>query len=160
MKKIIFIYLLLVVVLGSFVLIKSGYIKIPSSNLTQNTNQAYVEVNNNKIKLLLAKTPQEQMAGLSNKDKLDAESGMLFVFKQKDYVQFWMKNMKFAIDMIYISDNKIVDVFQNLKPPSDQKSIQIYRPREKANFVLQINAGLAQKYKIKPGDKITLKNIK
>jgi uncharacterized membrane protein (UPF0127 family) len=66
-----------------------------------------------------------------------------------------MKNMKFPIDIIFIQNNKIVDVFQNV-PVSTNDNLPVYTTKTKANKVLEINASLAKKYNIKIGTEVRL----
>jgi uncharacterized membrane protein (UPF0127 family) len=64
-----------------------------------------------------------------------------------------MKGMKFSIDIIYIQNNKIVDVFQNLPfPKSEFDQPVIVESTQNSNYVLEINAGLSKKYNFKNGD--------
>ncbi len=162
MKKMLLIYILLIVILGGFAIFKAGYIKFPNFGFGNGNKTPYAMVNNAKIKLILAKKESDQETGLSNRNSLAQDQGMLFVFERKDYYQFWMKNMKFPIDMIYINDNKVVYVFDDVKPPTITKNVAgmtIYRPNDPANFVLEVNSGIAKKYNIKPGTTINLYNV-
>jgi uncharacterized membrane protein (UPF0127 family) len=81
---------------------------------------------------------------------------MLFVFEQPDYYSFWMKDMKFPIDIIFINKNKIVDIFQDVPVPKNNNNLPTYTTGEKADKVLEINAGLSNTYKIKIGDNVLL----
>src|ERR1035437_3888199 len=71
------------------------------------------EINGHTFSLYLAKTSQEQEVGLAKFNMIDKNQGMLFIFSKQDYYSFWMKNMKFPIDIIFINKNVIVDIFQN-----------------------------------------------
>ncbi len=120
----------------------------------------FVRINNYEFKLQIAKTAKEQEIGLSKYEDLSKNLGMIFPFERPDYYSFWMKQMKFPIDIIYIKDGKIVTIYKNVKPPkSGNESLLIYKPKEPANMVLEINAGLSDKYKFKEGDKISINNI-
>lgn len=158
MKRIIFLYAALIVVLIIFSIFKFGNISLFPQN-----NKPYAVIDGKKFDLLLATTEDQKIKGLTIKDKIDINQGMLFIFQEKNYPPFWMKNMKFPIDIIFINDDKIVDIVENATPPknpNDISSIPIYRPKEKANYVLEINAGLSKKYNFKIGDKVTFSNIK
>ena len=96
--------------------------------------------------------------GLSERSSLAQDQGMLFVFENPGYHNFWMKNMKFPIDIIFIKDDKIVNIVENATPPiSENTNPPILKPDGPINKVLEINAGLSGKYNIKKGAKIEIK---
>src|SRR5437660_1131238 len=88
----------------------------PNNALTT-ASQAKADINGHTITLLLAKTEKEQHQGLSDKDSLASDTGMLFLFPHADYYLFWMRHMKFPLDIIYINNNKIVTILENVKNP-------------------------------------------
>lgn len=157
MKKLVFAYLLLIaIVIGIAVLVKGDITK----QLQEKVTPSYAEMGGKRFSLLLAKTDKEKVAGLSNTNSLRQDQGMLFIFSQKGYYPFWMRNMKFPLDIIFIDTNTIVDIFQNLPPAStssDLSKIPVFRPKKQANFVLEVTAGIAKKNNIKIGDKVSLK---
>lgn len=141
MKKIIFVLLFLIAVLILII------------NFPLNKQTPSVVINNKSFAVDVAKTEEQKAKGLSVYDKLPLEKGMIFVFDTKGYYTFWMKDMKFPIDIIYINNNKIVDIFKNIAPPKSQNEIlPIIKPKETANIILEINAGLSDKYNFKTGD--------
>jgi len=103
----------------------------------------------------LAITPQEHEHGLSGRDPLPQNHGMLFVFDHKEQVSFWMKEMKFSLDMIWIDDNKIVDISKNVPAPIEGQRLPIYSPKKPVNRVFKVNAGTADKLGLKEGDTVT-----
>ena len=113
------------------------------------------KINGHAFSLFLAKTSQEQEVGLAKYNKIEQNQGMLFLFAKDDNYSFWMKNMKFPIDIIFIENNKVVDVFQNV-PVSTNDNLPVYTTKTKANKVLEINASLAKKYNIKIGTEVRL----
>ncbi len=120
-----------------------------------------VTVNNKVFKVEVADDQTERALGLSGREALAEEKGMLFLFEKPGYYSFWMKNMKFPLDIIFINEDKIVTVVNNALPQSAENTnnnASLYQPTERANKVLETNAGLAQKYNLKKGDtvKITL----
>lgn len=118
------------------------------------------QINNQTFKVEVAKTETERQMGLSGKESLSSDQGMLFVFDNPDYHSFWMKDMKFPIDIIYLSGEKVVTVVENAEPPiSPSENLVIYQPEEKADRVLEVSAGTVQKYKITKGSVVKVENL-
>lgn len=118
------------------------------------------QINNQTFKVEVAKTETERQMGLSGKESLSSDQGMLFVFDNPDYHSFWMKDMKFPIDIIYLSGEKVVTVVENAEPPiSPNENLVIYQPEEKADRVLEVSAGTVQKYKITKGSVVKVENL-
>lgn len=158
MKKIIIVYALLIILIIAFAFLRGG--KLPIFSLG---GKAQAEINNKTFNLLVVKTTEEKSRGLSGRKNLDANTGMLFIFDEKAKYTFWMRDMEFPIDIIYIDNNKVVDIAANAEPPKEGQSImelEKFTPDEEANYVLEINAGLAQKNNIKEGDTIEFKNLR
>ncbi len=83
---------------------------------------------------------------------LPQDKGMLFVFEKEKIHPFWMKNMRFPLDIIWLDANKkIVDIYQNAQPCKETCDSII--PKSAATFVLEVNAGFVEKNKIKVGDR-------
>jgi len=116
-------------------------------------------VGNQTFKLLLANSPLEKKTGLSYKASLPLDYGMLFRFQKPDYYSFWMKDMKFPIDIIFIRDGKIVTIYKNAEPPlHGTQNLAKFSPTEPADTVLEINAGLSEKYNFCHGTKVSFSN--
>lgn len=95
--------------------------------------------------------------GLGKRDYLDIDGGMLFVFEQSGEYSIWMKDMKFAIDIIWIDDKKtIIDIAENVppQPGKNDKELTIYNPSGTAKYILEISPGLIKLNDIKVGDQI------
>lgn len=120
--------------------------------------KTYVIIYNQKFYIDVAKTEEQKEKGLSIYKSIENNQGMIFPFSTPDYYIFWMKNMKFPIDIIYIRNDKIVDIFKDVpSPKSPNDFLPIYKPKNIADTVLEINAGLSEKYKFKIGDKVLIK---
>ena len=116
-------------------------------------SKPYVRINGRTFLVDVAKTESQQEKGLSIYNKLPIEKGMIFPFEDLSFHPFWMKGMKFSIDIIYIQNNKIVDIFQNLPfPKNELETPVIVRSSVNSNYVFEINAGLCKKYNFKKGD--------
>ena len=137
MKKAIFLFLIIILLSGCG---KADKIK-------------EVKVNDKIIKVESAETAEEKQQGLSGREKICENCGMLFIFDKKDIRSFWMKDMKFSIDIIWINSDKIVKITENAKLPQGE-NIPAYSSDKKVNFVLEVNAGFCEKNNIKVGDKV------
>ena len=114
-------------------------------------------INGQKFIVDVAKTDTQKEKGLNIQDSLPLNRGMIFPFQKNGAYSFWMKGMKFSIDIIYIKNDKITDIFPNLPfPRTATETPAIVTPHGKINYVLEINSGLSQKYNFKVGDKIVL----
>lgn len=162
MKTVLIIIGVLAVLLIGVALFKyfpsAGFFELfPNSPLNIKT-EGTVTINSHDIKLMIARTDKEQHQGLSDRDSLPQDTGMLFIFPTADYHLFWMRHMKFPLDIIYINGNKIVDVMENVKNPSySVENPPILRPKAPNDNVLEVNAGVVKKDGIKVGDTVTFK---
>jgi uncharacterized membrane protein (UPF0127 family) len=116
-----------------------------------------VVINNHTFNLEIAKTEKEQEIGLAKYKNIPQNFGMLFPFEKPNYHSFWMKNMKFPIDIIFIRDNKIIKIFNNVPAPkSNNEQLSIYTPDQFSDTVLEINAGLSDKYNFQKNESIVI----
>jgi|GEM_PF-5150235 len=100
-----------------------------------------VAVGNAKVNAEYANTLRKQLRGLSGRENLDQNTGMFYLFQTPDFYTFWMRDMKFPIDIIWIgSDYRVVDVTKNISPNSFPKT---FTSQEKAQYVIEVNAGYA-----------------
>lgn len=117
-------------------------------------------INEHAFELTIADSDKERQIGLSETKSLSENQGMLFLFEKPGYYSFWMKNMKIAIDIIYINDQNIVSIQHNAQPPTNlTESPIIYTPAGPSDKVLEINSGLAEKYNFKIGDRVKYENL-
>ena len=99
----------------------------------------------------VAKTIEERRTGLMYRKKLLNNEGMLFIFPREKIIQLWMKNTYIPLDVIFISENKvIVDIKKNMEKLSET----IVKSKVKSRYALEFNAGLINKLDIKIGDKV------
>lgn len=109
-------------------------------------------------KVTVVTTQQDQQIGLSKYSTLPQDQAMLFQFPKKDFYSFWMKDMKFPIDIIFIDGDTIVSIAQKVPAPkSAEDDLPLYQPDSPVDKVLEINAGLAEKNGYKKGDNVTIK---
>lgn len=116
----------------------------------------------NKVTILveIADTPEKTTLGLSYRDSLPENHGMLFVFPEAHTPTFWMYEMKFPLDMIWIGeDNTIVDITENVPHPSpgtSETDLPHYSPKVPAKMVLEVNGGFVERHQIKLADRVEL----
>ena len=119
------------------------------------------------VRAEIADTPDKREKGLMFRQDLAEDQGMLFIFKEEARHGFWMKNVNFPLDIIWMDKYKrIVDIKPNLKPcqearePFDgghiEKSCASFFSADKALYVLEVNSGFAAKHKIKLGDTVSI----
>ena len=87
----------------------------------------------------------DRRQGLSDRPSLDQGTGMLFIFEEEQSLSFWMRNMQFPLDMIWIDAQcRLVDISRDVPVPptdTDDSDLLRYRPKNAAQFVLEITAG-------------------
>ncbi|MGY8665585.1 DUF192 domain-containing protein [Bradyrhizobium sp. UFLA05-109] len=99
----------------------------------------------------MATTEEEKTTGLMYRKELADGKGMLFDFSPEQEVSMWMKNTYISLDMIFIAaDGRILRIAENTEP----LSTKIIPSRGLARAVLEVPAGTAQKYGIRPGDRV------
>ncbi len=104
---------------------------------------------NQSYYLEIADTLSKRTQGLSDRNKLDKNQGMLFIFSSISKHSFWMKNMQFPLDFIWLKDNKVVAIKENV---SNSNQIFSFSAAKPFNRVIELNAGEISKNKIKPGN--------
>ncbi|APY09077.1 hypothetical protein BWZ20_12530 [Winogradskyella sp. J14-2] len=110
------------------------------------------------IKILdieFAEDDYETQTGLMYRNQLGTNQGMLFIFPKVQMRSFYMKNTKIPLDIIYINENMEIVSFQKNAKPLDETALPSEAP---AQYVLEINAGLADEWQLNVGDKIEFKN--
>lgn len=125
----------------------------------ENRELVIVKVRGSTILAEVARDPSSRAQGLGRRNSLPEEEGMLFVFAESSYPSIWMKDMGFALDILWIRNGKIVDLEENAPPPSPgvrPESLPIYTPDVPARLVLEANAGFAKKFKVNIGDEIKI----
>lgn len=110
------------------------------------------------FKMEVADTRYLQEKGLSRHKPLELNQGMIFIFDKPDKYGFWMKDMDFPIDIIWVgSDLKIKHIEKWLSPESYPK---VYYPEVNSLYVIEVNAGVSDYLGIKIGDPVVFKNYK
>lgn len=96
------------------------------------------------IRVEVAESGEEKAQGLSGRNCLDPDSGMLFAYDHSGDYCFWMKDMKFAIDMVWLDDEKkIVTIKDRVSPATYPES---FCPSIPARYIVEVAAGQAADY--------------
>ena len=156
MKKLIIVYIVLIVAVILLALFRTGG-NLTSLNPFKSKGEA--QINDKKISLIIAKSDKDRMNGLSGRGSLPEDQGMLFLFDTKGKYGFWMRDMKFAIDIIFIDDDTVVSLVENAPSSIQTPDLTVYYPDAPVNRVLEVNSGGAKKLGIQKGTKITFKGI-
>jgi len=106
------------------------------------------------ITIELAVTPIERELGLMFRDRIEPDQGMLFVFETEDRSAFWMFNVKFPIDILWLDAHKRVVHIAAGVPPCPREPCPSYPPPTPALYVLELKSGQAAAHKIKVGDRL------
>ncbi len=110
-----------------------------------------VKINGVTIKAEIASTPREKARGLMFREKLAGDEGMLFIYQKEGIYQFWMKNTKIPLDIIWIDkDKKIVFIKKDARPCAT--SCELFSSGINSKYVLEVNSGFSEKNGLKIGD--------
>lgn len=102
----------------------------------------------------LAVSDEERQRGLMFREKLNPDQGMLFVFKDENFHSFWMKNMKFPIDFLWLDrEKRIVHIERNV-PPCRKPPCVSYSSDMPAMYVLELKAGSVDENQLKLYDRL------
>ena len=140
-------------------LILISIVLIFATNLFLNKKDASshkkIIIGNRVMRAENAESVMEKQKGLSGRNFMRKNNGMLFTFSQSDYYSFWMKDMKFPIDIIWIDENlRIINIEKNITPDTFPKK---FIPQLPAKYVLEVNGGWSDKNEIKEGINIKVK---
>jgi hypothetical protein len=119
--------------------------------LSQDKKENYVDIAGQRVQVEVARTEAEKNRGLSGRASLEENEGMLFVFENPGIYPFWMKDMNFPIDIIWIAqDLQVVYIQKDAAPESYPAS---FDPGVDAKYVLEVVSGFSEKNNLKVGDR-------
>lgn len=127
-----------------------------NNSLFSGSKPKIVTIAGQEIKVKIAKTPSQKELGLGKIKNLPEDQGMIFIYDNYVIPGYWMKDMKFPIDIIWIKDNMVMGYEKDLKPQADNINLPTYQPKTFINYVLEVNSGFVEKYGLKIGDNVKL----
>lgn len=102
----------------------------------------------------LALSRAERSNGLMFRERLDPKGGMLFVFDTEETHAFWMKNVRFPIDILWLDREKRIVHMARRVPPCGKEPCPSYTPLIPALYVLELTAGKAEALALAPGARL------
>jgi uncharacterized membrane protein (UPF0127 family) len=106
------------------------------------------------IKVEMADTPAAREKGLSDRDLMERENGMLFIFQEKGGYGFWMKDMRFPLDIMWLGEDKTVVLIKENLQPCKPAECPLHGLNVTSLYVLETNANFARKNNITEGTKV------
>jgi uncharacterized protein len=124
-----------------------------ASGCAQQTKGAWAEINGSRFRVDVADTAELRERGLMFRRELAKDTGMLFIHEDMSPIAYWMKNTYIPLDILYFdAQKKLVSAQLGVPPCGEQPQCPIYPSAGPAQYVLEINAGLAESLNLKPGD--------
>jgi uncharacterized membrane protein (UPF0127 family) len=145
-------------ILITIVLLGGAYFLAISGKSTERQTQTTksscaINLDNRCIELERADTNARRIKGLSDRKSMDTYQGMLFVFDHAQEQCFWMKDMHFALDMVFVDNNKkIVKIDKNISPDTYPQNYCA----DGARYVIELNSGIADRAGLKIGQELAI----
>ena len=116
------------------------------------TEQRTIRIGDQELLVEMVDTLQLQIRGLSGRESLGEREGMLFVYENPQVLSFWMRDMRFAIDIIWIDGNGIITgIAANVSPDTFPQMFSSIVP---VRYVLEVPAGWAERHGVSTGDQL------
>jgi len=109
-----------------------------------------------RVRVELARTPEEQMRGLMFRRSLGPDAGMLFLFERAEPRRFWMRNTYIPLDMIFLDAERVVVSIEENTVPLDETG---RGPDQPAQFVVEVAGGYARSHGISVGSRAQFFNV-
>lgn len=106
------------------------------------------------LKLELAVSPRERYQGLSGREDLPPGRGMVFIFADPGRMTMVMRGMRFALDFVWLRDNRVVGITHQVPPPQPGQPPQEAAPPQAIDMVIELPAGSAQAHGLAVGQRL------
>lgn len=113
-----------------------------------------------KVWVEVADEREEILLGLSGRESIGENEGMLFIYSKPQKISMWMKEMRFPLDYVFINNGMVVEIAENVPAPiegQDGREI-VVSSKQMADSVLEVNSGWVEKNEVKVGDDVILTN--
>lgn len=144
-------------VIGGLIIALISFTTSPSSVWRLTTDQQLVQIKFDDspwLKVELVKTPASLQQGLSGRQQLGSD-GMLFIFPEDKVYSFWMKEMEFDLDFVWLNQQQIVEITPQVSAPANDTpdpELMIYQSSQPVKMVLEVEAGQAETWGLEVGD--------
>lgn len=124
------------------------------TNTASAPESASLMINEHYVELDIAATNEARQQGLSGRTELEEDEGMLFLFSSAGRHSFWMKDMNFPIDIIWLDErNEVVDIKERAQPESYPET---FAPAKSATKVVELTADFVAEEEIKIGQQLNI----
>jgi uncharacterized membrane protein (UPF0127 family) len=122
-------------------------------------DDAWIEIRGQRVSLEIVDTPGKQAKGLGERDSLAWHHGMYFEYEKPGFYAFWMKGMRFSIDIVWLRDSRIVDLDANV-PFEKGGNGPTLRPSVLVDAVLEVPAGYSAASGWQIGDRTLYQRVR
>lgn len=120
-----------------------------------NAGSRWVELHGQRFTVELAQNDADRAKGLMFRDAMDEDKGMLFIHDREEPQAYWMKNTRMPLDILYFDNaRRLVSQQRNVPPCALGDGCPPYPSAGPARYVLELNAGQAEKLGLKDGDEL------
>ena len=155
-------FIILIGVISQNIFAGRLFSKLTGVNLV--STKPYVTIDETEVFVDIADTPRELQLGLSGRKSLGKNEGMLFIFNPPNSrPSFWMDGMNFDLDILWINDEKLVQMDLGVKKPekgTPSNQLPLYQPYVGVDYVLEVNSGFSKEQGFAVGDTVDLSNLK
>jgi len=153
-RKILIVIGIMFLVVGFFVII--NFLSVRPDDVPEHVYPTGTAIfsDGTEITLEVADTQETQMLGLGQRDTLAKNSGMLFSYLVPNDLSFWMKGMRFPIDIIWLKDGEIISISKNI--PIETAPFTVYKPDGLSDQVIEVNAGFSDKHGLSSGNQVDI----
>ncbi|MFW6025926.1 MAG: DUF192 domain-containing protein [Candidatus Woesearchaeota archaeon] len=117
----------------------------------ENEKKIDIEINNETIETEVASTKKKRTKGLSERESISFDEGMLYVYEEPDYIAMWMKGMNFPLDIIWLDEDKKIITYKKNVSPSTYPDY--FTPDKPAKYVVEVKSGFIKKNNLQVGEK-------
>jgi uncharacterized membrane protein (UPF0127 family) len=114
-----------------------------------------LKIGNKSLEVEIADEPGEIEQGLSGRNSLGENTGMYFILPRRQISSFWMNEMNFPLDIIWIDQGRVVGIEKNAPTPQGD-TIPSFTSSQEVTHVLEVNAGWSDKVNLQVGDSVSL----
>lgn len=144
-------------ILGAFILIVALYAWYGSAMITESTTKTErIRIGERELVVFVADTLALQAKGLGGRESLARDYGMLFSYGEKAILNFWMKDMQFPIDVLWVADGSVVGVSEHIQIADSNGSVTRFNSPVHADAVIEVQAGWIERNNITIGDAVVM----